>query len=93
MKYYIKTYGCQMNHSDSERIASVLEATKYKKVLLEDKADLIVINMCSVRKSAVDRVAGNFKRYKKYKKKNPNLKIVLTGCVLKSDRAIYWIWS
>ncbi|MEA2098141.1 MAG: tRNA (N6-isopentenyl adenosine(37)-C2)-methylthiotransferase MiaB [Patescibacteria group bacterium] len=86
MKYYIKTYGCQMNHSDSERIASVLEAAEYEKVLLEDKADLIVINMCSVRKSAVDRVAGNFKRYKKYKKKNQNLKIVLTGCVLESDR-------
>jgi len=75
-----------MNHSDSERIASILEAVKYEKVLLEDKADLIVINMCSVRKSAVDRVAGNFKRYKKYKKKNPNLKIVLTGCVVESDR-------
>ena len=86
MKYYIKTYGCQMNHSDSERIASILEAVKYEKVLFEDKADLIVINMCSVRKSAVDRVAGNFKRYKKYKKKNPNLKIVLTGCVVESDR-------
>lgn len=75
-----------MNHSDSERIASILEAVKYEKVLFEDKADLIVINMCSVRKSAVDRVAGNFKRYKKYKKKNPNLKIVLTGCVVESDR-------
>ena len=86
MKYYIKTYGCQMNHSDSERIASILEAVKYEKVLFEDKADLIVINMCSVRKSAVDRVAGKFKRYKKYKKKNPNLKIVLTGCVVESDR-------
>ena len=75
-----------MNHSDSERIASILETAKFNMVLLEDKADLIVINMCSVRKSAVDRVAGNFKRYKKYKKKNPNLKIVLTGCVVESDR-------
>ncbi|MCK5123085.1 MAG: MiaB/RimO family radical SAM methylthiotransferase [Candidatus Pacebacteria bacterium] len=86
MKYHIKTYGCQMNYSDSERIASVLELAGYKKTAQESDADLIVINMCSVRKSAVDRIAGNFKKYKQYKKINPNLKIVLTGCVLESDR-------
>jgi tRNA-2-methylthio-N6-dimethylallyladenosine synthase len=86
MKYYIKTYGCQMNYSDSERIAGVLELAGYQKTLSEDKADLIVINACSVRKSAVDRISGNFKKYKKYKKKNPKLKIVLTGCVLESDK-------
>ena len=65
---------------------AVLEKVGYQKTLSEDEADLIVINMCSVRKSAVDRIAGNFKKYKKYKKKNPNLKIVLTGCVLESDK-------
>ncbi|MCK5465908.1 MiaB/RimO family radical SAM methylthiotransferase [Candidatus Parcubacteria bacterium] len=86
MKYHIKTYGCQMNYSDSERIASVLEKEGYKKTAQESEADLIVINMCSVRKSAVDRIAGNFKKYKQYKKKNPDLKIVLTGCVLESDK-------
>ncbi|MCK4592631.1 MiaB/RimO family radical SAM methylthiotransferase [Candidatus Parcubacteria bacterium] len=75
-----------MNYSDSERIMAVLEDTGYKKTLSEDDADLIIINACSVRKSAVDRIAGNFKKYKKYKKKNPNLKIVLTGCVLESDK-------
>ena len=75
-----------MNYSDSERIMTVLELAGYQKSLLEDEADLIVINMCSVRKSAVDRIAGNFKKYKKYKKINPKLKIVLTGCVLESDR-------
>jgi len=85
-KYHIKTYGCQMNYSDSKRIMTVLEKAGYQKSLLENEADLIVINMCSVRKSAVDRIAGNFKKYKKYKKKNPKLKIVLTGCVLESDR-------
>jgi len=65
-KYYIKTYGCQMNHSDSERIASILESAEYQKTSQESDADLIVINACSVRKSAVDRIAGNFKKYKKY---------------------------
>ncbi len=75
-----------MNYSDSERIASVLELAGYKKTAQESDADLIVINACSVRKSAADRIAGNFKKYKQYKKINPNLKIVLTGCVLESDR-------
>ena len=86
MKYHIQTYGCQMNHSDSERIASVLESAEYQRTSQESDADLIVINACSVKKSAVDRIAGNFKKYKKYKKKNPNLRIILTGCVLKSDK-------
>ena len=75
-----------MNYSDTERIMTVLEKVRYQKTARESEADLIVINACSVRKSAVDRIAGNFKKYKKYKKKNPNLKIVLTGCVLESDK-------
>jgi tRNA-2-methylthio-N6-dimethylallyladenosine synthase len=45
-----------------------------------------VLNVCSVRKSAVDRIAGNFKKYKKFKEKNPNFRTVITGCVLESDR-------
>ncbi len=75
-----------MNYSDSERVAGVLEAAGYEKTLSESEADLIVINACSVRKSAVDRIAGNFKKYKKYKTKNPNFKTVITGCVLESDK-------
>jgi len=72
-----------MNKSDSERIASVLEKIGYKKASKENEADLIVINMCSVRQSAVDRIFG---LGQKFKMQNPKLKTVLTGCVLKSDR-------
>ncbi|MCK4919197.1 MAG: tRNA (N6-isopentenyl adenosine(37)-C2)-methylthiotransferase MiaB [Candidatus Pacebacteria bacterium] len=86
MKYFIRTYGCQMNHSDSERIAGVLELANYEKSTKEDEADLIVINMCSVRESAVSRISGNFHKYKNYKKKNPNFKTVITGCILPSDK-------
>jgi len=75
-----------MNYSDSERIAAVLETAGYKKTLSEDDADLIVINACSVRQSAIDRISGRFKKYKRLRKANPGLKIVLTGCVLESDR-------
>jgi tRNA-2-methylthio-N6-dimethylallyladenosine synthase len=79
MKYYIITYGCQMNKSDSERIAYLLEKKGYKPALSEKKADLIVINMCSVRQAAVDRALGRITSLK-------DKKIILTGCVLKQDR-------
>jgi len=86
MKYFIITFGCQMNHSDSERVAAVLENTGYEEASSINEADLIVVNMCSVRQSAVDRVYGLFPRFKKLKNKNNKLKTLLTGCVLKADK-------
>ena len=96
MKYQILTYGCQMNISDSERIATVLEKSGYEPTSKIDEADLIVVNMCSVRQSAVDRVFGLAKKFRKLKiEKQPfgesvsrpgKLKIVLTGCILKKDK-------
>jgi tRNA dimethylallyltransferase len=85
-KYIIFTYGCQMNKSDSERIAAILEKKGYQATRKKNEADLIVINMCSIRQSAVDRVQGQIRNLIKLKKKNSKLKIVLTGCILKKDR-------
>jgi len=85
MKYFIITYGCQMNRSDSERITAVLEKIGYKPVSKENEADLILVNMCSVRQSAVDRVFGQCQKFVKLKTLNPKLKTILTGCVLKED--------
>ncbi len=83
MKYHLITFGCQMNKSDSERIANVLESKKYEPASKIDEADLIVVNMCSVRQSAVDRVYGLLPKIK-------NLPVgrrtILTGCILKKDR-------
>ncbi|MFA5071803.1 MAG: tRNA (N6-isopentenyl adenosine(37)-C2)-methylthiotransferase MiaB [Candidatus Paceibacterota bacterium] len=86
MKYQIITFGCQMNRSDSERIASVLESLNYKKTLNQKEADLVIVNMCSVRQSAVDRVYGLIPQFKALKTKNKAFKTVLTGCVLKPER-------
>lgn len=86
MKYSIITFGCQMNKSDSERIATVLEEKGYKQVSNVNEADLIMVNMCSVRQSAVDRVYGLGPKIKKLKTLNSKLKTVLTGCILKSDK-------
>ena len=86
MKYFIITFGCQMNKSDSERIATVLENKGYQPASKINEADLIVVNMCSVRQSAVDRVYGLSPKFKKLKEKNKKLKTVLTGCILKKDK-------
>jgi tRNA-2-methylthio-N6-dimethylallyladenosine synthase len=85
-KYFLITYGCQMNKSDSERIASVLEKTGYRPTLDINKADLIVVNMCSVRQSAVDRVYGKIKDFAKLKAQNSKLKTILTGCILTKEK-------
>jgi len=69
-----------MNKSDSERIASILKKQGYLPALKEAEADLILINVCSVRQSAVNRVYAKVNKY--FKKK----KIILTGCVLKEDK-------
>ena len=79
MQYHIITYGCQMNRSNSERIAATLENRGYKPAVNEKQADLIVINMCSVRQSAVDRAHGRIKSLK-------GKKVVLTGCILEKDK-------
>ena len=79
MKYFIITFGCQMNISDSERIASILEEAGHKQADNPESADLIVINSCSVRQSAIDRTFGALNKFK-------NKKIVLAGCILESDK-------
>jgi len=84
-KYYIITYGCQMNKADSERIATILEKKGYSPAKNTEEADLILVNMCSVRQSAVDRAYGLIPKFKKLKAKNPELKTILTGCILKKD--------
>jgi tRNA-2-methylthio-N6-dimethylallyladenosine synthase len=86
MRYFIITYGCQMNKSDSERIATILEKKGYWPASKIDEADLIVVNMCSVRQSAVDRIFGLNQKFSKLKIKNKKLKTILTGCILKEDK-------
>jgi tRNA-2-methylthio-N6-dimethylallyladenosine synthase len=75
-----------MNISDSERIAAVLESANYKDTLNIDNADLIVVTMCSVRQSAVNRVHGLVEKFHKLKNTNPKLQTVLTGCIIKKDK-------
>jgi tRNA-2-methylthio-N6-dimethylallyladenosine synthase len=87
MKYFIVTFGCQMNESDSERIASALNKAKYKPASRINEADLIVVNMCSVRQAAVDRIFGKISDLNKikYSNRRKKIKTLLTGCISKKD--------
>lgn len=80
MKYFIKTFGCQMNEADSEKIAAVLRHQGDKMAKRIDETDVVIINTCSVRQTAEDRVFGLINNLIKKKKKRQ--KIILTGCML-----------
>jgi len=84
MKFFIKTFGCQMNEADSERLAAVFEKKGYQLAKKIDKADVIVINTCSVRESAENRVFGLINDLAQQKRKGQ--KIILTGCMVGSAR-------
>jgi tRNA-2-methylthio-N6-dimethylallyladenosine synthase len=85
MNYHLVTLGCQMNKSDSERIATVIEQMGYRWTDLEEEADLIGIIACSVRQKAIDKVYAKIHKWNKWKNKK-NVISFITGCVLPSDR-------
>ena len=82
MKYFIKTFGCQQNKADSERLAAAFEARGMKPAKGYNDADYVVINTCMVRQSAEDRVYGLVRNLGKIKEKRPTLKIIVTGCMV-----------
>jgi len=88
MKYYIQIFGCQMNKSDAERVASLLDSIGYKQTDKRDNADLIVLVTCSVRLSAENRVYGLLKNIRKLKKSRPEIKTILTGCMAQQKDAV-----
>ena len=80
MKYFIRTYGCQMNERDSEAIGAALEAAGFIRGSEED-SDLLLFNTCSVRDAAERKAKGKIGYIRKLKQKNPNLIIGVTGCM------------
>ncbi|MFQ5901819.1 MAG: tRNA (N6-isopentenyl adenosine(37)-C2)-methylthiotransferase MiaB [Thermodesulfobacteriota bacterium] len=82
---YITTFGCQMNKRDSERIAGLLEKMEYR--LTEDKteADLIIINTCSIRDKAEQKVYSVLGKFNRLKENNPNLILGVGGCVAQQE--------
>ena len=79
-KLYIETYGCQMNVADSEVVASILSG-EYEITSAQEEADLILINTCSVRDNAEQRIRKRLRELKSFKNKKEHLKIGLLGCM------------
>lgn len=79
--FHISTYGCQMNLADSSTLASSLITRGYRRVADEHEADLIVLNTCSVREKAEQRVYGRLGELYKHKRRRPETKIAVVGCM------------
>ncbi|MBQ2864644.1 MAG: tRNA (N6-isopentenyl adenosine(37)-C2)-methylthiotransferase MiaB [Clostridia bacterium] len=83
--YYIKTYGCQMNVHESEKLAGMLKSLNYEETTNMADADVIVFNTCCIRDAAEQKVLGNIGAVKKLKKQNPNLIVAVCGCMAQED--------
>jgi tRNA-2-methylthio-N6-dimethylallyladenosine synthase len=84
--YQIRTYGCQMNEHDSERLAGVLEQAGYVPATPGTAADLVVFNTCAVRENADNRLYGNLGHLRPAKVANPAMQIAVGGCLAQKDR-------
>lgn len=85
LKYYIETWGCQMNEEDSEKLSGLLIPMGYKKTSDKETADIIIFNTCCVRENAEQKADGNIGALKTLKKQNPNLIIAVTGCMMQQE--------
>ena len=86
-KLFIKTYGCQMNVYDSERMAEALGASGYVTTDIAADADMILLNTCHIREKAAEKVYSELGRLKPLKALNPDLKIGIAGCVAQAEGA------
>ncbi|MDU6928290.1 MAG: radical SAM protein, partial [Dermabacter sp.] len=90
--YQVRTFGCQMNVHDSERLTGLLEQAGYTPAAdgadpLNGDVDVIVFNTCAVRENADNRLYGNLGQLRPAKDANPNLQIAVGGCLAQKDRA------
>src|SRR6056297_1482224 len=80
-KFYIETYGCQMNVADSEVVKSILNEDDYLMTTDINQADLILVNTCSIRENAEQRVWGRLDKFRQIKKENPEVTVGVIGCM------------
>lgn len=85
-KYHLVTLGCQMNKNDSERMDAILSGVGFEATENREEADVILVNTCSVRQSAEDRVFGLLKEFAALKETRPDLIVGVTGCLPGRDR-------
>ncbi len=86
-KYFINTYGCQMNVHESEKLAGILRSRGYEEAASLEECDIVVFNTCCIRETAEYRVLGNLGIVKKLLEKKPNLKVAVCGCMAQKPGA------
>jgi tRNA-2-methylthio-N6-dimethylallyladenosine synthase len=84
-KLYVKTYGCQMNVYDSERMVEALGRSGYVETGTPDDADMILLNTCHIREKAAEKIYSELGRFKPLKDEKPDLKIGVAGCVAQAE--------
>ena len=87
-KYVVRTFGCQMNEHDSERIAGLLEADGYEVTTSIEEADVVVLNSCCIRENADNKLYGLLGHLKVEKDRRPDLQIAVGGCLAQKDREL-----
>ena len=85
-KYVVRTYGCQMNEHDSERIAGLFDADGMDQASSEEDADVIVLNTCCIRENADNKLYGHLWRLKDWKDEKEGRQIVVSGCMAQKDK-------
>ncbi|MFH5206777.1 tRNA (N6-isopentenyl adenosine(37)-C2)-methylthiotransferase MiaB [Antrihabitans sp. NCIMB 15449] len=86
--YEVRTYGCQMNVHDSERLSGLLEEAGYTKAATGTSADLVVFNTCAVRENADNKLYGNLSQLAPVKQERPGMQIAVGGCLAQKDRDV-----
>lgn len=86
--YFIRTFGCQMNEHDSERIAGLFELDGMTATDGYDHADVVYVNTCTIRENADNRMYGNLGQLKAIKDRNPDMLLVVGGCAAQKDREL-----
>ena len=84
--YFVKTFGCQMNEHDSERIAGLFETDGMRPVGSYEEADVVYINTCTIRENADNKMYGTLGAFRQYKDLDPAKMLVVGGCAAQKDR-------
>ena len=93
LKYCSVVFGCQMNEKDSEKLCGILEKMGYERTGLEEEADLIIYNTCTVRENADKRLFGRLGVAKQYKEEKPDMLICICGCMMQEEHVVKKIRS
>ena len=87
-KYFVKTFGCQMNEHDSERISGMFELDGMSKAISEENADVLFVNTCTIRENADDKLYGTLGQLKQWKSQKDNRKLLVGGCAAQKDKEL-----